>query len=126
MPGVREVSVWLGSQIGAPGDRVRLVARYTLMAPDGERVEVLLLELGSERAVLPLSRRELRHLRAEQAAAAVEQGLFQLVLDHEDNRAVLARQATERLPVSRTYLPTLFVNLVGRRTDASSDRPLAF
>jgi hypothetical protein len=48
-------------------------------------------------------------------AGAVEQGLFQLVLDHEDNRAVLARQATERLPVSRTYLPTMFVNLVGRR-----------
>ena len=51
----------------------------------------------------------------EAAAGAVEQGLFQLVLDHEDNRAVLARQATERLPVSRTYLPTLFVNLVGRK-----------
>jgi len=49
-------------------------------------------------------------------AGAVEQGLFQLVLDHEDNRAVLARQATERLPVSRTYLPTLFVNVVGQRT----------
>ncbi|HTR87127.1 MAG TPA: methyltransferase domain-containing protein [Reyranella sp.] len=49
-------------------------------------------------------------------AGAVEQGLFQLVLDHEDNRALLARQATERLPVSRTYLPTLFANLVGRRT----------
>jgi SAM-dependent methyltransferase len=48
-------------------------------------------------------------------AGGVEQGLFQLVLDHEDNRAVLARQATERLPVSRTYLPTLFVNLVGQR-----------
>ena len=48
-------------------------------------------------------------------AGAVEQGLFQLVLDHEDNRAVLARQATERLPVSRTYLPSLFVNLIGRR-----------
>jgi SAM-dependent methyltransferase len=47
-------------------------------------------------------------------AGAVEQGLFQLVLDHEDNRAVLARQATERLPVSRTYLPTLFVNIVGQ------------
>ena len=46
-------------------------------------------------------------------AGAVEQGLFQLVLDHEDNRDILARQATERLPVSRTYLPTLFVNVVG-------------
>ena len=52
----------------------------------------------------------------ESRAGAVEQGLFQLVLDHEDNRAVLARQATDRLPVSRTYLPTLFVNLVGRRS----------
>ena len=55
------------------------------------------------------------HLALEAEAGAVEQGLFQLVLDHEDNRAVLARQATERLPVSRTYLPTLFVNLVGRK-----------
>lgn len=52
----------------------------------------------------------------EPRAGAVEQGLFQLVLDHEDNRTVLARQATERLPVSRTYLPTLFVNIVGQRT----------
>jgi SAM-dependent methyltransferase len=50
----------------------------------------------------------------EPRAGAVEQGLFQLVLDHEDNRAVLARQATERLPVSRTYLPTLFVNIAGQ------------
>ena len=49
-------------------------------------------------------------------AGAVEQGLFQLVLDHEDNRAVLARQATERLPVSRTYMPTLFVNVAGRKS----------
>lgn len=54
-------------------------------------------------------------LALEAGAGAVERGLFQLVLDHEDNRAVLARQATERLPVSRSYLPTLFVNLVGRK-----------
>ena len=50
----------------------------------------------------------------ESRAGAVEQGLFQLVLDHADNRDVLARQATERLTVSRTYMPTLFVNLVGQ------------
>ncbi|MCX7363824.1 MAG: methyltransferase domain-containing protein [Alphaproteobacteria bacterium] len=53
----------------------------------------------------------------EARAGAVEQGLFQLVLDHEDNRSVLARQATERLPVSRTYLPTLFVNLIARQPE---------
>ena len=58
-------------------------------------------------------------LALEAEAGAVEQGLFQLVLDHEDNRAVLARQATERLPVSRTYLPTLFVNLVGHGAKSS-------
>ena len=66
-------------------------------------------------------------------SGAVEQGLFQLVLDHEDNRAVLARQATERLPVSRTYMPTLFVNIVGRaqlarrpgaQTERAGFRPL--
>ncbi len=51
----------------------------------------------------------------ESRAGAVEQGLFQLVLDHEDNRSILQRQATERLPVSRTYMPTLFVNVVGRK-----------
>jgi SAM-dependent methyltransferase len=55
------------------------------------------------------------HPELDSRAGAVEQGLFQLVLDHEDNRAVLARQATERLPVSRTYLPTLFANIVARR-----------
>jgi SAM-dependent methyltransferase len=60
----------------------------------------------------------------ESRAGAVEQGLFQLVLDHEDNRDVLARQATERLPVSRTYMPTLFVNLVGRLgTDSQTPLP---
>lgn len=51
----------------------------------------------------------------EPRAGAVEKGLFQMVLDHEDNRALLVRQATERLPVSRTYMPVLFVNLVGKR-----------
>lgn len=43
------------SGIGAPGTPVRLVARYTLMAPDGDRVELLLIDLGTEAAVLPLS-----------------------------------------------------------------------
>lgn len=43
------------SEIGQPGAGVALVARYTLMAPDGDRVEVLLLDLGPDRAVLPLA-----------------------------------------------------------------------
>ena len=43
------------SEIGERGAAVSLVARYTLMAPDGDRVEVLLLDLGTNRAVLPLA-----------------------------------------------------------------------
>lgn len=43
------------SEIGPPGQPVRLWARYTLMAPDGDRVEVLFLAAGSQGAVLPLS-----------------------------------------------------------------------
>jgi Hint domain len=48
-------SVGPASQIGRPGDPVQLMARYTLMAPDGDRVEVLLLRLGAEQVALPLS-----------------------------------------------------------------------
>ena len=32
-----------GSQIGAPGDTIRMTARLTLMSPEGERVELLIL-----------------------------------------------------------------------------------
>lgn len=51
-----------GSERGAPGDRVEILARHRLMAPDGEVVDVLLLALlpeagggaAEERFVLPL------------------------------------------------------------------------
>ncbi|WP_233557035.1 Hint domain-containing protein [Gemmobacter lutimaris] len=35
-----------GSDLGSPGDPVRIVARYTLMGDDANRVELLLLALG--------------------------------------------------------------------------------
>jgi hypothetical protein len=45
-----------GSQIGTPDEALRLECRYTLMAPDGDRVELLLLRLAGGAAVaLPLS-----------------------------------------------------------------------
>lgn len=47
-----------GSQIGAPGDGVHLVALYTLMGDDGEPVELLVIALDGAAAglfVLPLS-----------------------------------------------------------------------
>ncbi|WP_233587154.1 Hint domain-containing protein [Pseudorhodobacter sp. E13] len=46
-----------GSEAGAPGAAVRLAARYTMMAPDGDRVELLALEVAGAPAlfILPLS-----------------------------------------------------------------------
>lgn len=46
----------LGTRIGVPGARVTLLGRISLMAPDGDLAEVLVLDLGdSGRAALPLS-----------------------------------------------------------------------
>jgi hypothetical protein len=52
-----EQSVLPGSQIGTPGARITLAARYTLMAPDGDKVELLSLRQDAPEAlfVLPLS-----------------------------------------------------------------------
>lgn len=45
-----------GSAVGAEGQLIRLEARYALMAPDGDKVELLVLQLDSaERFILPLS-----------------------------------------------------------------------
>ncbi|MFN4101169.1 MAG: Hint domain-containing protein [Pararhodobacter sp.] len=44
-----------GSDTGRAGDPVRLEGRLTLMAPDGDLVEVLVLATGAERLALPLS-----------------------------------------------------------------------
>ncbi len=45
-----------GSQIGQAGQAVRLIARYTLMAPDGDRIEMLLMQIaGGPHVALPLS-----------------------------------------------------------------------
>lgn len=44
-----------GSEWGTPGDAVALEARYTLMTPDGDRVELAVLQVGAQRCVLPLS-----------------------------------------------------------------------
>ncbi|WP_112308917.1 Hint domain-containing protein [Pseudogemmobacter bohemicus] len=58
-----------GSAVGQPGDTVRLIARYTLMADDGDRVELLLIQVGGELWALPLSPIS---DRAEYALLAVE------------------------------------------------------
>jgi len=51
-----------GSALGQPGDPVRLLGRLSLMAPDGDHVEVLVLDLGAAgRVALPLSPLLKRH-----------------------------------------------------------------
>lgn len=108
-------SPWSQAFHAAPDDYWRFSVRGLKLLFDG--LEILSSFYSGGDVGLDVAYRLERdgQLYLEPGAGAVEQGLFQLVLDHEDNRAVLARQATERLPVSRTYLPTLFVNLVGRR-----------
>ncbi|MDT8856134.1 Hint domain-containing protein [Paracoccaceae bacterium Fryx2] len=47
-----------GSEVGVPGEPVRLDARFTLLAPDGDRVELLILRHGGAAGgcfALPLS-----------------------------------------------------------------------
>ncbi|OCX61443.1 hypothetical protein BFP70_15600 [Thioclava sp. SK-1] len=46
-----------GSQIGLPGDRIGLLSRYVLMAPEGDKVDLLLLEHEPSQQLfaLPLS-----------------------------------------------------------------------
>ena len=106
---------WSQAFHATPDDYWRFSVRGLMLMFDG--LEILSSFYSGGDVGLDVAYRVEREGRPELGAraGAVEQGLFQLVLDHEDNRAVLARQATDRLPVSRTYLPTLFVNLVGRR-----------
>jgi SAM-dependent methyltransferase len=107
---------WSQAFHATPDDYWRFSVRGLMLM--FERLEVLSSFYSGGDVGLDVAYRVVRDGKPEldPRAGAVEQGLFQLVLDHEDNRAVLARQATERLPVSRTYLPTLFVNIVGERT----------
>ncbi|MDP2330077.1 MAG: methyltransferase domain-containing protein [Reyranella sp.] len=106
---------WSQAFHATPDDYWRFSVRGLMLM--FERLEIVSSFYSGGDVGLDVAYRVMRDGRPEldPRAGAVEQGLFQIVLDHEDNRAVLARQATERLPVSRTYLPTLFVNIVGRR-----------
>jgi SAM-dependent methyltransferase len=106
---------WSQAFHATPDDYWRFSVRGLMLM--FERLEVVSSFYSGGDVGLDVAYRVVRNGKPEldSRAGAVEQGLFQLVLDHEDNRTVLARQATERLPVSRTYLPTLFVNIVGRR-----------
>lgn len=55
-----EVQVAGGSSLGQLGDRVRMTARYTLMSPDGGKVELLMLQVGTSLYALPLAPMSMR------------------------------------------------------------------
>ncbi len=44
-----------GSAIGAAGERLRMAARYTLMSPDGDKVDLLMIPVAGRLYALPLS-----------------------------------------------------------------------
>lgn len=50
-----EPAVAEGSSVGAPGERLRMAARYTLMSPDGDMVDLLMIPVGGRLYALPLS-----------------------------------------------------------------------
>jgi SAM-dependent methyltransferase len=54
-------------------------------------------------------------LELSPAIGAVEQGLFQLTLDHADNKELLVRQPGQRMPISRVYMPAMLVNVIARK-----------
>lgn len=54
------------------------------------------------------------------AIGAIEQGLFQLSLDHAENKSLLARQPGQRMPLSRVYMPTMLVNVIARKKTLST------
>lgn len=56
-------TVGRGSELGRTGDVVRLLGRLSMMAPDGDLVEVLVLDLaGAGRVALPLSPLLAKHI----------------------------------------------------------------
>lgn len=79
--GARDQRIAGGSQLGEEGDPVQITARLTLMAPDGQTVELLLLRhtprtgVAPELYVLPLNplvaRTEYTLIRAEQPPEAL-------------------------------------------------------
>lgn len=60
-PGEAAGRVAPGSEVGEPGAAVIMAGTLSLMATDGDRVEVLVLDLAGERLALPLSPLVSRH-----------------------------------------------------------------
>lgn len=86
-----------GSGLGQPGDKIALTSQLTLMAPDGQKVELLLLHLGGQRLVLPLSpitpRTEYTLLAVEAPAQDLRLSDLMCLSFHRGTRVTLASGA---------------------------------
>lgn len=108
-------AAWARAHHAEPDDYWRMSFAGVMQLFDG--LQPLSLFYTGGAAGLDIAYRVTRGETVEisRAIGAVEQALFQVVLDHEANRAMLANQAGQRYPLSRDYLPTMFVNVVARR-----------
>lgn len=108
-------AAWARAHHAEPDDYWRMSFAGVMLLFEGLRPVSLFYTGGA--AGLDIAYRVSRGEAVEVSPAigAVEHGLFQVVLDHEANRAMLANQAGQRYPLSRDYLPTMFVNVVARR-----------
>ena len=57
---VTSATVATGSDVGVPGARIHIAARLTLMAPDGDKVDMLVLANGTDHLAMPLMPMTLR------------------------------------------------------------------
>lgn len=114
---------WARAHHAEPDDYWRMSFAGVMLLFDG--LEALSLFYTGGAAGLDIAYRVSRGNKVEVSPAigAVEQALFQVVLDHEANRAMLANQAGQRYPLSRDYLPTMFVNVVARRPVGARPEP---
>ena len=51
---VTSATVATGSDVGTPGDHIHIAARLTMMAPDGDKVDMLVLAHGAAHLAMPL------------------------------------------------------------------------
>ena len=106
---------WVQAHHAYPDDYWRMSFAAVMMLFEG--LEPVSLFYSGGAAGLDVAYRVSRGDRVEVSPAigAVEQGLFQMVLDHDENRRLLEAQPGQRHPLSRTWLPTMFVNVVARK-----------
>jgi SAM-dependent methyltransferase len=106
---------WVHAHHARPDDYWRMSFAGVALLFDA--LEVVGLFYTGTAAGLDVAYRVTRGERVELSPAigAVEQGLFQLTLDHAENKDLLARQPGQRMPLSRVYMPAMLVNVIARK-----------